>query len=206
MNTKILLPVFIFLLLLTIFSINIPFFWDGTFFSGLSLYFYDNGFNGFIAPQGNDTGGFPLFSAYLTFMWKCFGKTLLVSHIAMLPFLIGIAYEYFKLAKRFVSKATIIFSMCLLLIEPVFITQSILMGYDIAIAYFFLLALNALYDKKKPFLSIAILLLCMISVRGIMLTAALLLIDLLRNKKVSFVIIRAYLPAVIVLLCWALQN
>jgi hypothetical protein len=206
MNTKILLPVFVFFLVLTFCSMHIPFFWDGTFFSGLSLYFYENGYNGFIAPQANDTGGFPLFSAYLTFMWKCFGKTLWVSHFAMLPFLIGIAYEYFKLAKRFISTNMIALSMLLLVIEPVFLTQSLLMGYDIVITCFFLLALNALYDDKKFIFSIAILLLCMISVRGVMLAGALFMIDILRNRNIGFSGIRLYLPTVLLLICWTFYH
>lgn len=206
MNTKILLPVFLFFLLLTLFSTDIPFFWDGTFFSGLALHFYENGFNNFIAPQTNDTGGFPLFSAYLTFMWKLFGKTLLVSHVALLPFLLGVSYEYFKLAKRFINTNTIIFAMALLLIEPVLITQSILMGYDIVISYFFLLAMNAIYADKKTVYSVALFFLCMISLRGIMLASALFIIDILKNRTLSFQLIKAYLPAILLLFCWMIYH
>src|SRR3989344_2492238 len=130
-NTKILLPFFIFLILLTIFSLNIPFFWDSTFFSTTAVHFYHNGMNGFIGPVKYDTGGFPLYSTYLTMAWKFFGKTLTVSHLAMFPFLFGALYEFFKLAKRYLNERTILFALILLIIHPVFITQSILMGYDI---------------------------------------------------------------------------
>lgn len=205
-NTKILLSSFLALILLTVFSLNIPFFWDSTFFSALSVNFYENGLNGFIAPISNDTGGFPLYSAYLTMIWKCFGKTLTVSHIAMLPFLIGATYEYFKLSKRFLNDKTVILAMALLLIEPVFITQSMLMGYDIIIAYFFLFSLNALCNKKNTLYSIALLLLCLTSIRGIMLAASLFLIDLLLNRKFSFQFFKNYIPSILILLLWSIYH
>ncbi|CAN5389368.1 hypothetical protein BH10BAC1_BH10BAC1_15260 [soil metagenome] len=205
-NTKILLSVFLFLLLLTIFSLNIPFFWDSTFFSGLSVHFYENGMNGFVAPLQNDTGGFPLYSSYLTLMWKCFGKTLTVSHFAMFPFLIGVAVEFFKLAKRFLNDRTIILAMILLLIEPVFMTQAMLMGYDIIIAYFFLLSLNALYSKRTLLYSIALILLCLISIRGIMLASALFIIDILLNRKLDFKFFKQYIPAFLIIVLWTLYH
>lgn len=205
-NTKILLPFFILLTLLTFFSYQIPFFWDGTFFSALSVNFYSSGINGFIAPESFDTGGFPLYSIYLTMMWKCFGKTLMVSHLAMLPFLFGVIFEFFKLGKRYLNNRTIILAIVLLMLEPVFITQSMLMGYDIIIAYFFLLSLNALYNNKSILFSIALVLLCLISVRGIMLASALFIIDLLHNRKVNFHFIRNYLPAFLILLLWAIYH
>lgn len=205
-NTKILLPFFILLTLLTFFSYQIPFFWDGTFFSALSVNFYNSGMNGFIAPESFDTGGFPLYSIYLTMTWKCFGKTLFVSHLAMLPFLVGLVYEFFKLGKRYLNDKTIVLALVLLMLEPVFITQSMLMGYDIIIAYFFLLSLNALYNNKNILYSIALILLCLISVRGIMLASALFVIDLLKNKKINFHFIRNYIPAFLVLLLWAIYH
>jgi hypothetical protein len=205
-NTKILLPFFILLTLLTIFSFNIPFFWDSTFFSGLSIYFYENGMNGLIAPESFDTGGFPMYSIYLTALWKCFGKTLLVSHLAMLPFLFGLLYEFFKLAKRYLNEKTIVWAIILLLLEPVFITQSMFMGYDIIIAYFFLLSLNALYNKKSILFSIALLLLCLISIRGMMLSVALFIIDLYHNRKFNFTFLKNYIAAILILLLWAFYH
>ena len=205
-NTKILLTAFLFLILLTIFSLNIPFFWDSNFFSALSVNFYEKGMNGFIAPISNDTGGFPLYSSYLTIMWKCFGKTLTVSHFSMLPFILGVAYEFFKLAKRFLNDKAVALAMILLLIEPVFMTQSMLMGYDIIIAYFFLLSLNALYNKRTILYSIAILLLCLISVRGIMLALALFIIDYLLNKKFDFKFFKQYIPELLTLAIWMLYH
>ena len=205
-NTKILLSTFLILILLTIFSLDIPFFWDSTFFSALSINFYEKGMNGFIAPLSNDTGGFPLYSAYLTIMWNCFGKNLTVSHFAMLPFILGVAYEFFKIAKRFLNDKTVVLAMILLLIEPVFITQSMLMGYDIIIAYFFLLSLNALYNKRTILYPIALLLLCLVSIRGIMLASALFVIDFLLNRKLDLKFFKQYIPAFLILVLWTFYH
>jgi hypothetical protein len=202
MNRKILIAVFCFFIALTLLCRNIPFFWDGTFFSSLAADFYNKGLNGFIAPLPNDTGGFPLFSFYLACAWKICGKTLLVSHLAMLPFLLGITWEYFRLAKRWLSGQMLVLAMLLLVAEPVFLTQSILMGYDVIISYFFLLALNALLDKKRIFLSVALIFLCMISVRGMMLTIAILLLDLSRNRKDGYALIKSYLPVFTLAIAW----
>jgi hypothetical protein len=203
---KILLPAYLLLLLLTVFSIPIPFFWDSAFFSAVSVYFYDHGMNGFITPLQHDTGGFPLFSSYLTLVWIIFGKTLAVSHLAILPFLIGVVNQFYLLAKRFLNDKTIVLALILLLIEPVFITQSILMGYDILMVYFFLLSLNALYDKKELLFSIAFLFLSLISIRGIMLASALFIIDLFLFKKIDRLFIRKYLPAVFICVIWFIYH
>ncbi len=205
-NFKLLLPFIVALTLLTIFSINIPFFWDSAFFSSLSLHFYENGFNGFIAPEALDTGGFPFYSAYLTIGWKLFGKTLTISHFAMLPFLIGLFYQFFKLCKRYLNEKTIVWALILFIIEPVFLTQSILMGYDILIAFFFLIALNALYENKKFLFSIAILLLCLVSIRGMMLALALFIIDVIQHKKFDFVLFKNYIPTIIILSIWTIYH
>lgn len=206
MNTKTLLPVFLFFSILTFVSLNIPFFWDGTFFSGLSVYFFETGFHHFIALPVNDTGAFPFFSIYLTIAWKCFGKSLAVSHLAILPFLFGITYEYFKLANRFLNSKTIIFSMVLLMIEPVFITQSILMGYDLFICYFFLLALNSLYSNKKILYAITLIFLSLMSIRGTMLMGSLFLFDLLKNRNIRFSLVKAYIPSLLLWIFWAIYH
>jgi hypothetical protein len=210
MRNKILLSsVFLFFFILTIFNLKIPFFWDGTFFSELSVHFYENGFNGFVPPTLLDNGGIHLYSVYLTIAWKLFGKTLAVSHFALLPFIWGIAYEYFKLAKRFLSGRALLFSMILLVAEPCFITQSILMGYDILMIYFFFLSLNALIDKNKYAYPLALVLLCCCNVRGIMLSVALLFIDIAfaysSTKTIRFKF-QNYLFALITIVVWGMYH
>ncbi|MCW3084285.1 MAG: hypothetical protein JWP12_1651 [Bacteroidetes bacterium] len=198
-----LLFAFAFFILLTVYSLHIPFFWDGTFFSEIAVHFFEKGFGNFTDPNIPDTGGFPLYSAYLAAAWKIFGKSLPVSHLVMLPFLAGIAYEYIKLAKRFLNPAFIPIALLLLICEPVLITQSVLMGYDILMVYFFMLALNALLAGKKNLFAFALTLLCMSSMRGIFLGFSILVLDVFINKKINTNSLKKYIPAVIITLFWA---
>ena len=204
-----LFPAFLFFILLTIYSLNIPFFWDAPVFSEMAVNFYSNGFNGFIAPAEIDQAGFPLYSVYLATVWRFFGKTLAVSHIAMLPFLLGIAYEYWKLAKQFLTERILPFAMILLLIEPTFITQGILMGYDVVMIYFFFFSLNALLENKQAHYRIGLLLLCLCNMRGIMLGISLLLLDVSISYSVSGKIIfkwKNYIAAVVTIAIWAIHH
>src|SRR6218665_1366427 len=144
-----LLLAFVFFSLLTVFSLSIPFFWDGTFFSEIAVNLFDKGLLHLSDTSHPDTGGFPLYSLYMATVWKISGKSLAVSHFAILPFLFGILVQYYKLCKRFLNPSVIPAALLLLICEPVFITQSILMGYDILMVYFFMLALNALLAERK---------------------------------------------------------
>ncbi len=206
MKNRLLFFIFLFFILLTWFSRSIPFFWDGTFFSQLSLAFYENGFNYFIAPENFDTGGFPLYSVYLANIWKLFGKSLLVSHFALLPFLIGIAFEYFKLAKQFLAGKMLVFAMLLLVLEPCFITQSVLMGYDVLLIYFYFLSLNALLLNKTILFQVSLALLCLSSVRGMLLACSLLLIDAYIHRKINYSMIKKYVLALVCVIFWVCYH
>ena len=147
-----------------------------------------------------------LFAVYLASVWKLFGRTLLISHIALLPVLLGIAWEYFKLSKKFLRENMIPFAMLLLLFEPTFITQSIVMGYDVMLLYFFLLALNALLLGRRMLYGMAIALLGLCSVRGIMLGITLLMIHsamrIIIDKKISAGELKMYVLPFVILSQW----
>jgi 4-amino-4-deoxy-L-arabinose transferase-like glycosyltransferase len=210
LKNKVLFIPFIFFITLTFLSRDIPFFWSGTFFSEQAVTFFNLGFNNFISPLDVDTGGFPLYSSYLTIVWKVFGKTLTVSHLALLPFMLGIVYEYYKLASNFLKDKMLWLAMVLLLIEPTFITQSILMAYDLLLVYFFLLALNSLIKNNRLLFLVAATLLCLSNVRGVFMLSALFIIDLIfqyqRGEKIKLSVTLNYLLPVLAVLCWALYH
>lgn len=202
MRNKYLLFAMLFFIILTIFSLNIPFFWDGTFFSQIALNIFERGFSHIIDTDQPDTGGFPMYSLYMAAVWKLFGKSLAISHLALLPFLCGICNEYFKLAKRFLESRYIPVAFLFLISEPVLVTQSVLMGYDILMVFFFLFALNALLNNKSLLFSIALALLCLSSMRGIFAGISLLIIDFLINRKQNL-ILKKYVPALSTIFIWA---
>ena len=86
-SKKLLAVGIIFYLIVVIGSSSIPFFWDSILTSSVAQWFYDNGIQQGIAPIIWDAGHPTFFQIYLSLTWKIFGKSLMVSHISMLPFL-----------------------------------------------------------------------------------------------------------------------
>ena len=69
------------------------FFWDTVQLGSIHAQFYfDNNFSFFFLPENIDSGHPPTFGIYIALIWKIFGKSLVTSHFAMLPFLMGIIF------------------------------------------------------------------------------------------------------------------
>ena len=208
---KYLLLSILFFIILTIFSCNIPFVWDGTFFSRTALHFFENGFSSFIVPDNCDSGNFPLFGVYMAFTWTLFGKSLIVSHFAMLPFLIGIVFEFHRLAKRFIAQKYIPLIFLFLIIEPCFITQSIIMAYDILLIYFFLLSINTLLSKRRVLYAIALCFLALSSMRGLLMVFPFFIIHIslifyFKEWKISIKDVLLYLIVIFPIAAWNLYH
>jgi len=152
-----------------------------------------------------DSGHPPTFGIYLAAVWKLFGKSLAVSHFAMLPFLIGNIYYLEKIGNYFLKNSIATFGLvALCLIDPCFAGQAALVSPDIVIALFFLMSSYGIFSNKKIHLVIGIIGLSLISTRGYMIGGGLFLFDLINSiwidKKeqlsvASFLnIIKPYLP------------
>ena len=101
----VLISVIVSFVLITIFSFRIPFFWDNvSVISRAASYIYEHHFSSVILPENLDAGHAPVTAFYFAFMWLIFGKSLMVSHLIMLPFVIGLIWEFYKLAKQFLSE------------------------------------------------------------------------------------------------------
>jgi 4-amino-4-deoxy-L-arabinose transferase-like glycosyltransferase len=129
------------------FTIGFPFFGDMTYISSVAHDIYFSNFSELINPN-NDNGTPPLFSLYFASLWKLFGRNLFVAHLGILPFFLGLVYQFYKFSLRFVSKKASIIAIIILLLDPIFNTQFSIMGYDIAIVFFFLLGINAIYENE----------------------------------------------------------
>jgi hypothetical protein len=163
----------------------IPFFWDSAFFSAAADDLYRN-FPSRLIPSGVfDTGGFPLYPLWMTLCWKLAGKTLLVSHLAMFPFLFLLFYQIMILAERWLRPSFVKWALLLVFADATLFTQSILMAYDILLSAFFLSALNSLFKNKAWGFVLWSSLLVLSSVRGIALLAVLLILYLIIHKKNS---------------------
>lgn len=196
---------------ITVFFSNIPFFWDGGFFSETAVHFYNFGYKSLIVPIDADSGGFPFFGIYMSFWWNIFGKTLLVSHIAILPFLIGICWEFFKFSRTFLKRTFIFAAFLFFLLEPTILTQSIIMSYDILLLYFSLLAINSLLKEKRFLYSISLVLIAACSVRGFLMILSLFILNigfrfLINKKKEILRDLICYIPLIFFVLSWGFYH
>lgn len=153
--------------ILVLLSLNVPFFWDTILTSSIAQWFLDNNLESWIPPLIWDAGHPPFFQIYLMGFWKVFGKSLAVSHLAMLPFLYLIVASFVYIQQILTSHASSrVFGFALLLAHPYLTTQATLMSYDIAQLSFFLVFIIAFINRKIFLLILMAWGLSMLSVRG----------------------------------------
>ncbi len=128
-----------------------------------------------------DSGHFPAFGIYLAALWKIFGKTLAVSHLAVLPFLIGVWYFLFKIGDFFLGQKYAWLLVVFTFLDPVFAGQSVLVSPDVAVMCFFLMGLNAVLHQRKIMLGLAAIGLAAMSMRGMMIVLSLYFFSLLAS-------------------------
>ena len=86
--------------LLVVLHRNNSFFWDTVqLASAHATYYFQNQFSSLLLPVDIDSGHIPTFGIYIAFVWKLFGRSLAVSHLAMLPFALGIVFYICKLCQ-----------------------------------------------------------------------------------------------------------
>lgn len=151
-----------------------PFFWDSVqLASKHAHHFYENGLRWVLLPPDIDSGHAPVFGWYIALVWTFFGKTLPASHWAMLPFLLLNIWLLYRLGLRLGGRRWAFWLIPLVLLDPVMAGQSVLVGPDVVLICGFLLAVEGLLGKNKVFTTVGILILCAISMRGMMTAAAL---------------------------------
>lgn len=191
-----------FYFVLTLCSLHIPFFWDTILTSSIAQWFYDNGIQNGIAPLTWDAGHPTLFQLYLTSLWKIFGKTLPVSHLAMFPFLLWLCVAFIAVmdAMKITDRGKML-GMSLLLLHPYILTQSTLISYDILQIAFFLTTFYGILYHKRCWIVLGIILLSSCSVRGQILSAFLLMAYSIYHfrefGKISTTIIFSALPVIL---------
>lgn len=200
-----------FCIFITFFFRDIPFFWDGAFFSETAVYFYDNGYGNLIVSLDSDTGGFPLYGIYLSLWWKVFGKTLLVSHIAILPVALGIYFEFIRIAKLLLKPQFVLGAVLLLMLEPTIITQTIIMSYDVILLYFSLVAITCMLKEKRILYSVILILVAASSTRGIIIIITLLALNIslrIINKQRGEIFrdLISYIPVIFFFFIWGVIH
>lgn len=192
------LGLFIFSLALIYFTRDFPFYWDNIVqLSVPANYYYDTNFTSFYLPDDIATGHPTFVGMYFAGLWKIFGRTLLVSHLAMLPFVFGLLNELFNLTKNIGVKEKVLTILMLffVVIDTTFLAQLSLITFDIIQLWLFFLSLNLLIKEKKLALSISFMALMLISLRGAMMAGGLFLFTVVyahnKHNKIKW---KALLP------------
>lgn len=170
-------------ILFKLFFSETTFFWDAiTCLSEVSHLFYENNLDPFISLGAIDNGDPHIIQYYLAIVWKLFGKNLLISHIAFLPIAIGAVYQVILLSRKIFldsekNDAFTAFAVCCLLViaDPTVMTQFLLLGTDVWIAFLALYALNQILANNKIRLAFAFSGLCLTTRRGMIIAAALMI-------------------------------
>ncbi|MFO7369950.1 MAG: hypothetical protein R6X09_06750 [Bacteroidales bacterium] len=179
-----LIPFYLFFLLLTLAASGNFFFWDTVQLgSKHAHWYYDNHFRILLLPDAIDSGHIPVFGMLLAAAWTIFQKSLLVSHLMMIPFLLGIVHQAYQLISFFFSSRNVFYVLILLLLDPALLSQSILVSPDVVLVFFLLFSLNMLLQNRRKWLLFSLAALSMISMRGMMLVVVLFIFDLFINLK-----------------------
>lgn len=197
--------IFLFLLSLvfTLFHSGKFFFWDSI--SQISVpanWYYDTGFQTFFLPDDIATGHPTFAGMYVALLWKLFGKTLLVSHLAMFPFIFGILFQI----KRYLESADLNkrfqwLILAITVIDATLVSQFSMVSFDTIQIFFFIWSLNSVTLNKRLSLAFSFTGLCLISLRGTICAGGVVIFNLLYNhinsKKISLKILFPYLPGLV---------
>lgn len=190
------------------------FFWDTIQLgSSHSDFYYSNNFSQLLLPIGLDSGHIPTFGMYIALIWKAFGRSVEASHLAMLPFAFGIVWQINSLCKRFIDEKYVGIATLLVFLDNSLMSQITLVSPDVMLVFFFLFTLNAILNNKKWLILIGIFLLFLTSMRGMMVSLCLVLIDvfvnygyknLLSPEKIKQLLKRSliYLPALLLFIAY----
>jgi hypothetical protein len=161
-------------------SLNHIFFWDTVQLGAKhGLYFYENNFTSWILPDEFDSGHIPIFGAYLALVWKVCGKSLWISHLAMLPWVIGIVYQTIRLIRMYTKQHWQVIAMMLVLMDPTLLAQCTLISPDVILIYGFIHLWVVIIEQRYDFVKFLLcLLLATISMRGAMILMAMYMYDL----------------------------
>jgi len=171
-----------------------------------SHYFFENNFHSFWLPNSLDSGHPPVFGIYMAICWKLFGKSLIVSHWAMFPFLVLIATAIPRLVENYISRTNVFILSLILFLEPTLLAQASLTSPDIVLIAFFLWAIVFYKEEKYFFLMLMLIPMSFISLRGMMVLFSFYVAILFHQKKIDLKYILIFTPAVLICFYWLFRH
>lgn len=172
------LALFIFLI-----SKHLGMFWDNVLFvSRMGNELFKNGLFNWYIPDSFDPGHPPFIGFINAIAWKIFGHHLWVSHLAMIPFSIGLFYQLYQFVSYYFEKAGyVFFGFLFLLVDPTLSAQLVLVNPEVPTIFFFFMAVNGLLRDKPGLKTIGLFFLSIITFRSMMLAAGVFIFDVLNH-------------------------
>ncbi len=203
--------------LLVVNSLNHIFFWDTVQLGAKhATFFYENDLAISFLPNNIDSGHIPTFGYLLAVLWTVFGKSLWISHLFILPFALGIAWQLQLLVLRFFQRKYLIWVLIIIFLDTTLLSQISLVSPDVPLLFFFLLAINSLAKRSKWRIAFAFSCLFLISLRGMILTVPLFLFEVIwfwnkqenaKNRLIQLIKIGIpYLPAAFIFLVFSYYH
>lgn len=162
-------PFFLFVIVLTMATMQNAFFWDKDIMdSRQANWFFQHGLS-LLPPQHLDPGHPPLMGWLLAIMWSFFGRSLITGHLMMLPFSIGLTWQLYRFLRIFIpNKQVLNAALLLVIIDTSLLTQITVVSGELILIFFFFLSANSIIYRKRIMLVFSLLGLCIINMRGMM--------------------------------------
>ena len=150
------------------------FFWDTVqLASKHAHHFYDNGLAFKVLPPEIDSGHPPALGYLLALCWTLLGKSLPVGHWLMFPFIALMLLHLYRIGLALSDRRQAWLLFLPVLADPVLLGQMSLVSPDILLLCGFLMALDGRLHQHSALQVVGYLLLAAISMRGMMVAAAL---------------------------------
>lgn len=162
--------------ILVISAVDHIFFWDTVqLASKQAHFFYENGMNHALLPDEIDSGHPPFFGWVLAAAWLVFGKSLMVSHLMMLPWVWLMVLYIYKLGEVIGGAKWAPWLASLILLDPTLMAQASLISPDVLVVGGFVLCLFGIFRGHNTAVFLGSMLCGLTSNRGAMVVVALMI-------------------------------
>ena len=161
---------------LVVSAVDHIFFWDTVqLASKHAHFFYEKGMNHVLLPDDIDSGHPPFFGWILAAAWRFFGKSLVVSHLMMLPWVWLMVICVYKLSEEIGDVKLAPWLASLILIDPTLMAQASLISPDVLVVAGFVLCLYGIFRGQNTAVLLGSLLCGLTSNRGAMVVVAMMI-------------------------------
>jgi hypothetical protein len=162
-------------------------FWDNVLFaSKMGNHLWSTSIFNWYIPDSFDPGHPPMLGFLLAIVWNIFGHNLLVSHLLMIPFTVGLFYQIHQFISYYIKNNLIVFFGFLLIIaDPTLFTQFVLVNPEVIQLFFFFLAINSILYNRYYLKIIGLFFLSIITYRGMMLCVGVFFFEVLNNSIIN---------------------